>query len=72
MERELSPEEEKELTILGRKMLHTALPMTKEEEERHKELIEKKYGTAEEIAEEIKGNRKRFYKFQESLGKKLK
>lgn len=72
MERELSPEEEKELTILTKKMLHTAPPMTKEEKERHKELVDKKYGTVEEMEEKIKENRKNFYKFQESLSKRIK
>ncbi len=72
MERELIPEEEKELTILIKKELHTAPPMTKEDEERPHELLDKKYGTSEEIAEEIRGNRKRFYKLQEKLSKQLK
>ncbi len=41
MERELRPEEEKELTILARKMLHTAPSMTEKEMERYGELFEK-------------------------------
>ena len=72
MERDLRPEEEKELTILIKKTLHTAPPMTKEDEERLHELLDKKYGTMEEREEEIKENRKNFLKLQEKLSKKLK
>lgn len=72
MERELSPEEEKELTILARKMLHTAPPITEKEMERYGELFDKKYGTKEEREEEVKENRKNFLKLQEKLSKNLK
>ena len=43
-----------------------------EEENRMLELVNKKFSAAEEIAEEIKENRRRFYKFQEQLSKKQK
>lgn len=72
MNRELTPEEEKEYLYLIKKSLHTVLIMSKKDWERLDELSEKKYGTAEEIAEEIRENRKRFYKFQEQLSKKQK
>lgn len=72
MDRELTPEEEEELTILIKKMIHTAPGITKEELDRKGELLDKKYGTVEEIAEEIRENRKRFYKLQEKLSKKQK
>lgn len=72
MERELTPDEEKELTILGKKMLHTAPPITEKEMERYIELSDKKYGTMEEREEEIRENRKNFLKLQEKLSKKLK
>lgn len=67
MDRELSSEEEKELTILTKKVLHTAPPMTKKQEESYKELRDKKYGTIEEMKQEIKENRKNFLKLQEKL-----
>ena len=72
MERELSPEEEKEYLYLIKKSLHTVLIMSKKDWERLDELWQKKCGTPEEQEEEIKENRKNFYKFQESLSKKLK
>lgn len=72
MEIELTPEEEKEYLYLIKKSISTVLRMSKKDWERFDVLIEKKYGTWEEQQEEIRQNRKRFYKFQESLGKKLK
>lgn len=71
MKQELTPEEERELHELTMKMLHTALTMTKEEMERHKELVTKMIGTSEEIEEELRQNRKNFYKLQEKLSKRL-
>lgn len=72
MDRELTPEEEKEYSFLNKKLMHTVFTMSKKDWERLGELIEKKHGTPEEIAEEIRENRKRFYKFQEQLSKKQK
>ena len=72
MNRELTPEEEKEYSFLFKKLMHTVFTMSKKDWERFGELSEKKYGTAEEIAEEIRENRRRFYKFQEQLSKKQK
>lgn len=46
--------------------------MSKKDWERLGELIEKKHGTVEEIAEEIRENRRRFYKLQEKLSEKQK
>ena len=54
MKQELTPEETHELDTLSMKMLHTAVNMTKEEMERYKELVTKKFGTEEEIKEEQK------------------
>lgn len=71
MKQELTPEEAKEMNDLSRKLLHTALTMTQEEKERHKELIEKAYGTEEEIREEHRQNRADFLKLQEKLSKKV-
>ena len=72
MKRELTPEEEKEYLYLIKKSLHTVLIMSKKDWERLDEKKKKKCGTPEEQEEEIKENRKNFYKFQESLSKKLK
>lgn len=72
MERELTQEEEEEYLYLIKKSMSTVLRISKKDWERFDELSEKKYGTWEEQQEEIRQNRKRFYKFQESLGKKLK
>ena len=72
MKRELTPEEEKEYLYLIKKSLHTVLIMSKKDWERLDELWQKKCGALEEQEEEIKENRKNFYKFQESLSKKLK
>lgn len=72
MDRELSPEEEKEYLFLIKKSLHTVLTMSKKDWERLDELYQKKHGTPEEQAEEIRENRKRFYEFQEKLSKKQK
>lgn len=72
MEIELTPEEEKEYLYLIKKLISTVLRMSKKDWERFDELSEKKYGTLEEQQEEIRQNRKRFYKFQESMGKKIK
>ena len=44
--------------------MSTVLRMSKKDWERIDELIEKKQGTLEEQQEEIRQNRKRFYKFQ--------
>lgn len=71
MKRELTPEEE-EYLFFNKKLMHTVFTMSKKDWERFGELIEKKYGTAEEIAEEIRENRRRFYKFQEQLSEKQK
>lgn len=72
MDRELSPEEEKEYLFLIKKLMHTVFTMSKKDWERLDELSQKKHGTPEEIAEEIRENRKRFYEFQEKLSKKQK
>lgn len=69
--RELSPEEEQELDTLTRKMLHTVITLTDEEEARYRELNEKAYGTEEEIKEEHRQNRKTFLKLQEKLSQKV-
>ena len=69
MERELTQEEEEEYLYLIKKSMSTVLRMSKKDWERFDELFEKKHGTLEEQQEEIRQNRKRFYKFQESLGK---
>lgn len=71
MNQELTPEETHELDTLSMKMLHTAVNMTKEEMERYKELVTKKFGTEEEIKEEQRQNREKFYKLQEKLSKKV-
>lgn len=71
MKQELTPEETKEMNDLDRKLLHTALTMTPEEEERHKELIEKACGTDEEIRAAKMENRSNFLKLQEKLSKKV-
>lgn len=71
MKQELTPEESRELNELSRKILHTAPSMTKEEQERHKELVDKKYGTTEDIREEQRQNRENFLKLQEKLSKKV-
>lgn len=71
MKQELTPEEEQELDILTRKMLHTVITLTDEEEARYKELIEKSVGTEEDIREEHRQNRKNFLKLQEKLSKKV-
>lgn len=52
--------------------MHTVFTMSKKDWERLGELIEKKHGTAEEIAEEIRENRRRFYKLQDQLSEKQK
>lgn len=70
MKHELTPEEEQELDILTRKMLHTVITLTDEEEARYRELNEKAYGT-EEIKEEHRQNRKNFLKLQEKLSQKV-
>lgn len=71
MNRELPPEETQEFDELFKKMTHTALSLTAEEEERYKELMDKKYGTDEEIREEHRQNRSNFLKLQEKLSKKV-
>lgn len=71
MKRELTQEEEQELSELTRKMLHSAPPMTIEDLDRHKELVYAKFGTEEDIREEKRQNRKNFLKLQEKLGKKV-
>ena len=71
MKQELTPEETKEMNDLDRKMLHTALNLTEEEQERHKELMDKKYGTVEDIRAEKMENRANFLKLQEKLSKKV-
>ncbi|MBP2016147.1 hypothetical protein [Anaerococcus degeneri] len=70
MNRELTPEEEQELSELSRQLVRTAPPIT-EEMQRYYELDEKKYGTKEEQAEEIRQNRKNFFALQEKLSKKV-
>ena len=72
MDRELTPEEEKEYSFLNKKLMHTVFTMSKKDWERLHELLDKKYGTMEEREEEIKENRKIFLKLQEKLSKKLK
>ena len=71
MKRELTPEEDKELIDLTRKMLSSVLVMTKKDKERYDELLTKAVGTSEEIKEEEIQNRKNFYKLQEKLSKKV-
>ena len=71
MKQELTPEETRELNDLSRKMMHTALGLTEEEQEMHKELIDKKYGTVEDIRAEKMKNRANFLKLQEKLSKKV-
>ena len=71
MNRELPPEETQEFDELFKKMTHTALSLTAEEEERYKELMDKKYGTDEEIRAEKMENRSNFLKLQEKLSKKV-
>lgn len=71
MNRELPPEETQEFDELFKKMTHTALSLTAEEEERYKELMDKKYGTDEEIRAEKMENRANFLKLQEKLSKKV-
>lgn len=69
--RELTPEEAHELNELSRKMLHTALSVTKEEMERHAELVTKNHGTSEDMRERYKQNRENFLKLQEKMNKKV-
>lgn len=71
MNRELPPEETQEFDELFKKMTHTALSLTAEEEERYKELMDKKYGTDEEIRAAKMENRSNFLKLQEKLSKKV-
>lgn len=71
MKQEFTPEERRELNDLSRKMMHTALCLTAEEQERQKELIDKKYGTVEDIRAEKMENRANFLKLQEKLSKKV-
>lgn len=69
--RELTPEESRELNDLSRKMLHKASSMTKEEMERHRELFTKKLGNRKEIKEEQREICEKIYKLQEKLSKKV-
>lgn len=71
LNRELTPEETQELNDLSRKIMHSVIPLTKEEQEKHKELAEKMYGSEEEIKEEQRKNRENFLKLQEKLSKKV-
>lgn len=71
MKQELTPEESIELNDLSRKIMHSATPLTKEEQEKHKELVEKMYGSEEETKEEQRKNRENFLKLQEKLSKKV-
>lgn len=71
MKQELTPEEAQEFNDLSKKMMHTALSLTEEEQERHKELMDKKYGTVEDIRAEKMENRANFLKLQEKLSKKV-
>lgn len=71
MEQELTPEESIELNDLSRKIMHSVAPLTKEEQEKHKELAEKMYGSEEEIKEEQRKNGKHFLKLQEKINKKV-
>lgn len=69
--RELTPEEAQELNDLSRKILHSHQSMTKEEMERHAELVTKKDGTIEDARERYKQNRENFLKLQEKINKKV-
>lgn len=71
MKQELTPEESIELNDLSRKIMHSVVPLTKEEQEKHKELAEKMYGSEEEIKEEQRKNGKNFLKLQERINKKV-
>lgn len=71
MKQELAPEESIELNDLSRKIMHSVVPLTKEEQEKHKELAEKMYGSEEEIKEEQRENRENFLKLQEKINKKV-
>ena len=71
MKQELTPEETQEFNDLSKKMMHTALSLTEEEQERYKELMYKKYGTVEDIRAEKMENRANFLKLQEKLSKKV-
>lgn len=71
MKQELTPEESIELNDLSRKIMHSGVPLTKEEQEKHKELAEKMYGSEEEIKEEQRKNGKHFLKLQEKINKKV-
>lgn len=72
MKQELTLEEAQEYSKLSKKLLQTAPPMTKEENERYNELLVKKIGTAEECDEKRRQNRKNFFALQEKLSKKAK
>lgn len=69
--RELTLEESIELNDLSRKIMHSVIPLTKEEQEKRKELAEKMYGSEEEIKEEQRKNRENVLKLQEKLSKKV-
>lgn len=71
MKQELTPEESIELNDLSRKIMHSVVPLTKEEQEKHKELAEKMYGSEEEIKEEQRKNGENFLKLQEKINKKV-
>lgn len=71
MKRELTPEELQEMEYLDKKMTSSVLTITDDEVARYKELVIAKYGTAEEIKEEQRQNRKNFYKLQDKLSKKV-
>ena len=71
-EKRINTRRRKRIFVFNKKSLHTVLIMSKKDWERLDELWQKKCGTPEEQEEEIKENRKNFYKFQESLSKKLK
>lgn len=71
MKRELTVEEDNELSELNRKMLHSVTHLTEDDWARHKELVTAKYGTEEEIKEEKRQNRENFYKLQEKLSEKV-
>lgn len=71
MKQELTPEESIELNDLSRKIMHSVVPLTKEEQEQHRELAEKMYGSEEEIKEEQRKNGENFLKLQEKINKKV-
>lgn len=71
MKRELTPEEEKEMEYLDKKMISSVLTLTDEEAARYKELVVAKFGTVDEIKEEQRQNRKNFYRLQDKLSKKV-